>query len=76
MRIFYLEFDLADHALLGCREEWDHSVLGSLCDEFLGVEVAEELVLLGDADSEADGRLAEVVVEGLLEGEFVCAAAD
>lgn len=40
------------------------------------MEVAEELVLLGDADSEADGGLAEVVVEGLLEGEFVCAAAD
>ena len=40
------------------------------------MEVAEELVLLGDADSEADGGLTEVVVEGLLEGEFMCTAAD
>lgn len=40
------------------------------------MEVTKELALFGNVDSEANSGLSEIVMEGLLECEFMRAAAD
>lgn len=61
---------------MGRREQWNYPKLRPLCDQFLTVEIAEELLLFAYAYSKVHSGFPEVLVNGLRESKFMGAAAN